>query len=231
MTTETTVAIAVPLEAELVDRIRAVDPSVTVLYEPDLLPPERFPADHSGRPRFQAAPPSRRSDTGPCSTRPRSCMACPTKALPAWPGSRAKTRASSGSTAMAAGAGGAVKASGLDAGNPAEVQGDHLRRCPCPAAGRVRCAGNPQRLQAQRRTRPGPGRQGMAGAADPHPAGQRIHPGGHRAGRNRPGNGTDRPRPGHEGQRHQAHRGADRGNRAGLPTTTGWPGCWPPPTP
>ncbi|MFE8885877.1 D-2-hydroxyacid dehydrogenase [Pseudarthrobacter enclensis] len=50
--TSKTVAIAVPLEAELVDRIRAVDPSVTVLYEPDLLPPERFPADHAGDPAF-----------------------------------------------------------------------------------------------------------------------------------------------------------------------------------
>ncbi|GAC1487915.1 MAG: hypothetical protein NVS2B15_04000 [Pseudarthrobacter sp.] len=56
MRTPTTVAIAVPLEAELVDRIRAVDPSVTVLYEPDLLPPERFPADHSGDPDFKRTP-------------------------------------------------------------------------------------------------------------------------------------------------------------------------------
>ncbi|MCU1554630.1 MAG: D-isomer specific 2-hydroxyacid dehydrogenase, NAD-binding protein, partial [Arthrobacter sp.] len=56
MTTKTTVAIAVPLEAELVERIRAVDPSVTVLYEPELLPPERFPADHSGDPDFRRTP-------------------------------------------------------------------------------------------------------------------------------------------------------------------------------
>lgn len=53
MTSRTTVAIAVPLEAELVDQIRAVDPSVTVLYEPDLLPPERYPADHAGDPAFK----------------------------------------------------------------------------------------------------------------------------------------------------------------------------------
>ncbi|TQJ39117.1 phosphoglycerate dehydrogenase-like enzyme [Arthrobacter sp. SLBN-112] len=53
MTSRKTVAIAVPLEAELVDRIRAVDPSVTVLYEPDLLPPERYPADHAGDPAFK----------------------------------------------------------------------------------------------------------------------------------------------------------------------------------
>ena len=52
MTSETIVAIAVPLEAELVDRLRAGVPSVTVLYDPDLLPPERFPADHSGDPAF-----------------------------------------------------------------------------------------------------------------------------------------------------------------------------------
>jgi phosphoglycerate dehydrogenase-like enzyme len=47
------VGIAVPLEAEHVEAIRAVDPSITVLYEPDLLPPERFPADHSGDPSFR----------------------------------------------------------------------------------------------------------------------------------------------------------------------------------
>lgn len=51
-----TVAIAVPLEPEFVDAIRAVDPAVTVLYEPDLLPPERFPADHSGDPAFTRDP-------------------------------------------------------------------------------------------------------------------------------------------------------------------------------
>ena len=56
MTSETIVAIAVPLEPELVDSIRAVDPSVTVLYDPELLPPERFPADHSGDPGFRRTP-------------------------------------------------------------------------------------------------------------------------------------------------------------------------------
>ncbi|MDQ6755014.1 MAG: D-2-hydroxyacid dehydrogenase [Actinomycetota bacterium] len=53
---ELTIAIAVPLETEQVDYIRAVDPSVTVLHEPDLLPPERFPADHSGDPTFRRTP-------------------------------------------------------------------------------------------------------------------------------------------------------------------------------
>ncbi len=48
-----TVAIAVPLEAEHVEAIRAANPSVTVLYEADLLPPERFPADHAGDPAFK----------------------------------------------------------------------------------------------------------------------------------------------------------------------------------
>lgn len=51
-----TVAIAVPLEAEHVESIRAAHPSVTVLYEPELLPPERFPADHSGDPAFRRTP-------------------------------------------------------------------------------------------------------------------------------------------------------------------------------
>lgn len=48
-----TVAIAVPLEAEHVEAIRAANPSVTVLYEPELLPQERFPADHAGDPAFK----------------------------------------------------------------------------------------------------------------------------------------------------------------------------------
>jgi phosphoglycerate dehydrogenase-like enzyme len=58
MSTESplTVGIAVPLEAEHVEAIRAVDPSIAVLYEPDLLPPERFPADHSGDPSFRRSP-------------------------------------------------------------------------------------------------------------------------------------------------------------------------------
>ncbi len=51
-----TVAIAVPLEAEHVEAIRNANPTVTVLYEPELLPPERFPADHSGDPAFTRTP-------------------------------------------------------------------------------------------------------------------------------------------------------------------------------
>lgn len=50
------VAIAVPLEAEHVEAIKAAHPAVTVLYEPDLLPPERYPADHGGDPAFQRTP-------------------------------------------------------------------------------------------------------------------------------------------------------------------------------
>lgn len=48
-----TVAIAVPLEAEHVEAIRAAHKSITVLYEPELLPQERFPADHAGDPAFK----------------------------------------------------------------------------------------------------------------------------------------------------------------------------------
>ena len=42
------VVIATPLEAELVALIEAVDDRVDVRYEPDLLPPPRFPCDHRG---------------------------------------------------------------------------------------------------------------------------------------------------------------------------------------
>ncbi|WP_449373187.1 D-2-hydroxyacid dehydrogenase [Arthrobacter psychrolactophilus] len=55
-TNNLTVAIAVPLEAELVEAIRAAHPAVTVLYEPELLPQERFPADHAGDPAFVRTP-------------------------------------------------------------------------------------------------------------------------------------------------------------------------------
>jgi phosphoglycerate dehydrogenase-like enzyme len=47
------VAIATPLEPELVERIAAVDDRVEVLYEPELLPPPRFPSDHRGNPSFR----------------------------------------------------------------------------------------------------------------------------------------------------------------------------------
>ncbi|MFC8302644.1 D-2-hydroxyacid dehydrogenase [Specibacter sp. NPDC057265] len=54
--THPTIAIAVPLQAELIAAIRASSPGITVLYEPELLPPERFAADHAGDPRFQRSP-------------------------------------------------------------------------------------------------------------------------------------------------------------------------------
>jgi glyoxylate/hydroxypyruvate reductase len=45
------VLIASPLEPELVARIGAVDPRVSLLYAPDLTPEPRYPADHIGTPR------------------------------------------------------------------------------------------------------------------------------------------------------------------------------------
>lgn len=43
-----TVLIASYLEPEHVARIRAVDPRLRVVYEPELVPPPRYPADHTG---------------------------------------------------------------------------------------------------------------------------------------------------------------------------------------
>jgi phosphoglycerate dehydrogenase-like enzyme len=43
-----TVAIATPLDGELVAEIRKVDQRLEVLYQPDLLPPTRYPNDHRG---------------------------------------------------------------------------------------------------------------------------------------------------------------------------------------
>ena len=42
-----TIVITTPLEADQVERIRAVDPHITVLYEPDLLATPRYHADHA----------------------------------------------------------------------------------------------------------------------------------------------------------------------------------------
>ncbi|HEY3572200.1 MAG TPA: D-2-hydroxyacid dehydrogenase [Arthrobacter sp.] len=115
MTTETTVAIAVPLEAEFVDRIRAVDPSVTVLYEPDLLPPERFPADHAGDPNFRRTP-EQEERYWEMLGKADVLYGFPNES-PAGLARIAKENARlQWIHAMAAGAGGAVKASGLDAG-------------------------------------------------------------------------------------------------------------------
>ena len=115
MTSKTTVAIAVPLEAELVERIRAVDPSVTVLYEPELLPPERFPADHSGDPDFRRTP-EQEERYWDMLGRAQVLYGIPNES----PAGLARVARSNPHLewihAMAAGAGGAVKASGLDAG-------------------------------------------------------------------------------------------------------------------
>jgi phosphoglycerate dehydrogenase-like enzyme len=46
------IVIATPVEPELVERIRAVDPRNEILYEAALLPPARYPADHRGDPDF-----------------------------------------------------------------------------------------------------------------------------------------------------------------------------------
>jgi glyoxylate/hydroxypyruvate reductase len=50
------VAIAVPLEPELVEPIRAADPRVEVYYAPELLPALRYPNDHRGVENFRRTP-------------------------------------------------------------------------------------------------------------------------------------------------------------------------------
>jgi glyoxylate/hydroxypyruvate reductase len=49
------VLVATPLEPEHAARIEAADPRVSVIYEPDLLPVPRYPADHTGAPRALSA--------------------------------------------------------------------------------------------------------------------------------------------------------------------------------
>jgi phosphoglycerate dehydrogenase-like enzyme len=50
------VVIATPVEPELVDRVRAVDDRLDVRFEPDLLPPPRYPCDHIGDPDWRRTP-------------------------------------------------------------------------------------------------------------------------------------------------------------------------------
>lgn len=113
MTSALTVAIAVPLEAELVDQIRAVDPSVTVVYQPDLLPPERFPADHAGDPAFRRTPEQEERYWHMLNSA-QVLYGFPNES----PAGLARVAVDNEHLqwvhAMAAGAGGAVKASGLD---------------------------------------------------------------------------------------------------------------------
>lgn len=47
------VMIATPLEEELAARIEAADDRIRLLYEPELLPPPRYVADHKGDPAFR----------------------------------------------------------------------------------------------------------------------------------------------------------------------------------
>lgn len=44
------------IEPEHVERIRQVEPGIEVLYEPELLRPPRYAADHTGDPAFQRTP-------------------------------------------------------------------------------------------------------------------------------------------------------------------------------
>ncbi len=50
------VVIATPLEAELVDRLHNVDQRLDVAFDPELLPPPRYPSDHAGDESFERAP-------------------------------------------------------------------------------------------------------------------------------------------------------------------------------
>lgn len=50
------VMIATPLEAELADRLRDVDERLEIAFEPELLPPPRYPSDHAGDESFERTP-------------------------------------------------------------------------------------------------------------------------------------------------------------------------------
>jgi phosphoglycerate dehydrogenase-like enzyme len=54
------VAVVTPLEPELLEPIRAVARGIELLYEPDLLPPVRYPGDHHGVEGFSRDPDAER---------------------------------------------------------------------------------------------------------------------------------------------------------------------------
>lgn len=56
MSSMVTVVIATPVEAELVERLRAVDERLDVRFEHDVLPPPRYPSDHVGDASFTRSP-------------------------------------------------------------------------------------------------------------------------------------------------------------------------------
>lgn len=108
------VAIAVPIEPELVERIRSSAPELEVLWEPDLLPPARYPGDHRGAADFKRSPDQERRWQE---------MLGSAEALLGMPGDDAQQLAALIQTsqrlrwvqAMAAGAGQQVHAAGLPA--------------------------------------------------------------------------------------------------------------------
>lgn len=55
------VVIATPLEPELVARLREVDERLEIVFEPDLLPPPRYPSDHVGELEFERTAEQERS--------------------------------------------------------------------------------------------------------------------------------------------------------------------------
>jgi phosphoglycerate dehydrogenase-like enzyme len=61
MSTGLRVVIATPLEPELVEQIATSADGLSVRYEPTLLPPARYPADHRGRPDFRRTPEQQRA--------------------------------------------------------------------------------------------------------------------------------------------------------------------------
>jgi phosphoglycerate dehydrogenase-like enzyme len=61
--TQVPVVIATPVEPELVALLQQVDDRLDVRFEPDLLPPARWPSDHVGEPSFTRTPDEERRFT------------------------------------------------------------------------------------------------------------------------------------------------------------------------
>lgn len=115
------IVICIPLEAEHVEAIQRSAPQAEVRYEPELLPPERYPADHRGDPEFQRNPEQEARYWANIQAAdvlygiPNESPADLARAVRENPGLRWVH-------ASAAGAGGAVRAAGLSAAELARVR-------------------------------------------------------------------------------------------------------------
>ena len=112
--TQVPVVIASPLEVELVERLRAVDERLDVRFDAELLPQPRYPSDHHGVEGFERTP-EQEERYWAILGKAEVLYGFPNESPAGLARIARENPRLQWIHAMAAGAGGAVKASGLDA--------------------------------------------------------------------------------------------------------------------